>query len=92
MCKGIVLLIAWLCLIGSASTDACYTWGKVQEIDREGNAVIETFEGELYAVSDDSLYVGVYLSLVIDEGLEMTKDDDIVVNYTEIEHSALANL
>jgi hypothetical protein len=92
MRKGIALLIAWLCLIGSVATDACHTWGKVQEIDRKGNAVIETLEGELYAVSDDSLYVGMYLSLVIDAGLEMTKNDDIVVDYTEIEHSALVDL
>ena len=92
MKKFVALLMALFCLVGSASADAYCTWGKVREIDGEGYAIIETLDGDLYAVYDGSLYVGMYLSMVIDEGLETAKNDDFVVKHTEVESTAHPNL
>ncbi len=92
MRKFIALLMVLLCLVGSASADAYCTWGKVQEIDGEGYAIINTLDGDLYAVCDGSLCVGMYLSMVIDEGLKTAKNDDFVVDYVEVENTAHPNL
>lgn len=92
MRKFIALLMVLFCLVGSASADVYCTWGKVQEIDGEEYATIETLDGDLYAVYDGSLYVGMYLSMVIDEGLETAKNDDFVVDYVEVESTAHPNL
>lgn len=92
MRKFVALLMVLLCLVGSASANAYCTWGKVQEIDDEGNAIIETLDGDLYAVYDGSLHVGMYLSMVIDEGLEMAKNDDFVGDYVQVEITAHPNL
>lgn len=92
MRKFTALLMVLLCLVGSASADAYCTWGKVVELDNEGNAIIETLDGDLYAVYDGSLCVGMYLSVVIDEGLETAKNDDFVVDYVEVENTAHPNL
>ena len=92
MRKFIALLTVLFCLVGSASADVYCTWGKVAEMDGEGNAIVKTLDGILYAVYDDSLCVGMYLSLVIDEGLETAKNDDFVVDYVEVESTAHPNL
>ena len=92
MKKFVALLMVLFCLVGSASADAYCTWGKVQEIDGEGYAIVETLDGDLYAVCDGSLHVGMYLSMVIDEGLETAKNDDFVVKYREVESTAHPNL
>lgn len=92
MCKFVALLMVLFCLVGSASADAYCTWGKVQETDGEGYAIIETLDGDLYAVYDGSLHVGMYLSMVIDEGLKTAKNDDFVVDYIEVESTAHPNL
>lgn len=92
MHKFVVLLMVLLCLVGSASADAYCTWGKVQEIDDEGYAIIETLDGHLYAVYDGSLHVGMYLSITIDEGLKTAKNDDFVVDYVQVESTAHPNL
>lgn len=92
MRKFIALLMVLLCLVGSASADAYCTWGKVVEMDGEENAIIETLDGDLYAVCDGSLYVGMYLSMVIEEGLETAKNDDFVAKYREVESTAHPNL
>lgn len=92
MRKFIALLLVLFCLVGSASADAYCTWGKVVEMDGEGNAVIITLDGDLYVVCDGSLYVGMYLSMVIDEGLKTAKNDDFVVDYVEVESTAHPNL
>lgn len=92
MRKFIALLMVLLCLAGSASADAYCTWGKVVEMDGEENAIIETLDGDLYAVCDGSLCVGMYLSIVIDEGPTTAKNDDFVVDYVEVESTAHPNL
>lgn len=92
MRKFIVLLMVLFCLTGSASANTYCTWGKVQGIDNEENAIIETLDGDLYAVYDGSLHVGMYLFMVIDEGLETAKNDDFVVDYIEVESTAHPNL
>ena len=92
MRKFIALFMVLLCLVGSASADAYCTWGKVVEIDSEGYAIINTLDGHLYAVCDGSLCVGMYLSMVIDEGLKTAKNDDFVVDYIEVESTAHPNL
>jgi hypothetical protein len=92
MRKFMALLMILLCLVGSASADAYCTWGKVQEIDGEGNAILETLDGDLYAVCDGSLCVGMYLSIVIDEGPTTAKNDDFVVDYVEVESTVHPNL
>lgn len=90
--KFVALLMILFCLVGSASADAYCTWGKVQEIDGEEYAIVETLDGDLYAVYDGSLHVGMYLAMVIDEGLETAKNDDSVVKYREVENTAHPNL
>lgn len=92
MHKFIALLMVLLCLVGSASADVYCTWGKVQEIDGEGYAIVETLDGDLYAICDGSLHVGMYLSMVIDEGLKTAKNDDFVADYIEVESTAHPNL
>ena len=92
MHKFVALLMVLLCLVGSASADAYCTWGKVQEIDGEGYAIIETLDGDLYAVYDGFLHVGMYLSMVIDESLETAKNDDFVDDYVQVESTAHPNL
>ena len=92
MRKFVALLVILFCLVGSASADAYCTWGKVQEIDGEGNAIIETLDGDLYAVYDGSLHVGMYLSIVIDEGLKTAENSGFVVDYIEVESTAHPNL
>lgn len=88
MRKFIALLMVLFCLVGSASADAYCTWGKVVEVDGEGCAIIETLDGDLYAVYDGSLHVGMYLSMVIDEGLKTAKNDDYVVDYAQVAEDA----
>ena len=88
MRKFIALLMVLFCLVGSASADAYCTWGKVQEIDGEGYAIVETLDGDLYAVYDGSLHVGMYLSMVIDEGFKTAKNDDFVVDYVQVTEDA----
>ena len=88
MRKFIALLMVLFCLVGSASADAYCTWGKVVEMDGEGYAIVETLDGDLYAVCDGSLCVGMYLSMVIDEGLKMAKNDDFVVDYVQVAEDA----
>ena len=92
MRKFVALLMALFCLVGSASADAYCTWGKVVETDSEGSAIINTLDGHLYVVCDGSLHVGMYLSMVIDEGLKTAKNDDSVVDYVEVEATAHPNL
>ena len=88
MKKSVALLMVLLCLVGSASADAYCTWGKVVEVDDEGSTIIKTLDGDLYAVCDGSLCVGMYLSIVIDEGPTTAKNDDFVVDYVEVESTA----
>ena len=88
MRKFIALLMVLFCLVGSASADAYCTWGKVVEVDGEGCAIINTLDGHFYAVCDGSLCVGMYLSMVIDEGLKTAKNDDYVVDYVQVAEDA----
>ena len=89
MKKFIALVLVLVCLFGSsACADAYCTWGKVVETDHEGNAIINTLDGHLYAVYDGSLTVGVYLALVLDEGATSAYNDDYVVKYTQVAEDA----
>lgn len=92
MKKFVALVLVLLCLVSSASADMYCTWGKVVENDDEGNAVIETVDGHLFAVYDDSLRVGVCLALVFDDAFTNAYNDDSVVDYVEVEATAHPNL
>ena len=92
MKKIFALALALLCLVGSASADAYCTWGKVQEIDGEGYAIVETLDGHLFAVCDGSLRVGVCLALVFDDANTNAYNDDSVRDYEVVTEEAHPNL